>query len=305
MLCTHTSRGIGHLRDTETMKFTLNPIALSNQIRQLGDPRTRDYPVVTDPLFMFTLLATYLYFVKIAGPRWMKNREPFQIINIIRFYNLFSIAVAIRFLYLVLKFTYLPGGHYNLWCQGITGYMTDEMREYYRTGWIYIAIRYTDLLDTVFFVLRKKFTHVSLLHVLHHTIVAANTWFFALFAPEGQPTLSMCLNVFVHVIMYSYYFLATFGPSVRKYLWWKKYLTTLQIVQFVLIMIHLSIPLFVDCGFPRHLIMLGNVQTFLILCLFVNFYIQTYVVKPANSTPQVGQGAERKAVGAVRNGKNE
>ncbi|XP_050027496.1 very long chain fatty acid elongase AAEL008004-like [Dermacentor andersoni] len=287
------------------MKFSLNPFTLSHQIRQMGDPRTRDYPVVTDPLFVFTLLLSYLYFVKIAGPRWMKNREPFRILNIVRVYNLISIALGIRFLYLVLKFTYLPGGHYNLWCQGITGYMTDEMREYYRTGWIYIAAHYSDLLDTVFFVLRKKFTHVSLLHVLHHTIVVANTWFFALFAPEGQPTMSMCLNVFVHVVMYSYYFLTTFGPSVRKYLWWKKYLTTLQIVQFVLIMIHLSIPLFVDCGFPKHLVMLGNVQTFLILCLFINFYVKTYVAKPTHAVAQGSEGAECKVVDSVLNGKNK
>ncbi|XP_050027497.1 very long chain fatty acid elongase AAEL008004-like [Dermacentor andersoni] len=287
------------------MKFSLNPIMLSHQLRQLGDPRTRDYPVVTNPLFVFTLLLSYLYFVKVAGPRWMKNREPFRIISIVRFYNLLMISVGIRFLYLVLKFTYLPGGHYNLWCQGITGHMTDEMREYYRTGWIYIAVRYCDLLDTVFFVLRKKFAHVSLLHVLHHTIVVANAWFFALFAPEGQPTLGMCLNVFVHIIMYSYYFLTTFGPSVRKYLWWKKYLTTLQIVQFVVIMIHMSIPLFVDCGFPRHLIVMGNVQTFLILCLFVNFYVKTYVAKPVQLVLQGSESEERRNGYFVPNGKNK
>ncbi|KAH6927297.1 hypothetical protein HPB50_001562 [Hyalomma asiaticum] len=294
------------------MKYSLNPITLSRQIRQMGDPRTRDYPLVTDPLFVFTLLAFYLYFVKVAGPRWMKDRKPFRILNVVRLYNVLMVSMGIPFLYLVLKYTYLPGGHYNLWCQGITGYMTDEMREYYRTGWIFIAIRYCDLLDTVFFVLRKKFTHVSLLHVLHHTIVAANTWFFALFAPEGQPTLGVCLNVFVHMIMYSYYFLATFGPSVRKYLWWKKYLTTLQIVQFVLIMIHLSIPLFVDCGFPRHLIMMGNVQTFLILCLFVNFYFKTYVTKAAHvvalstgrPAPSAG-GTERREATFVPSEKNK
>jgi len=30
--------------------------------------------------------------------------------------------------------------------------------------------------------------------------------------------------------MYSYYFLAALGPEMQKYLWWKKYLTRLQIV---------------------------------------------------------------------------
>ncbi|KAK8779185.1 hypothetical protein V5799_019474 [Amblyomma americanum] len=261
------------------MKYSLNPFVLSHQIREMGDPRTRDYPLVMNPLFVFALLASYLYFVKVAGPRWMKNREPFRILSIVRFYNLALVVINLRFLYVLLRFTYLPGGHYNLWCQGITGFMTDEMREFYRTGWVYTAARYMDLLDTVFFVLRKKFTHITHLHVLHHTIVVANGWFFTLFAPEGQTALGMCLNVFVHIIMYSYYFLATFGPAMHKYLWWKKYLTTLQIAQFVIIMIHMSIPLFVDCGFPKHLVIMGNIQTFLILCLFINFYITTYLRK--------------------------
>lgn len=30
--------------------------------------------------------------------------------------------------------------------------------------------------------------------------------------------------------MYSYYFLSALGPHMQKYLWWKKYLTRMQIV---------------------------------------------------------------------------
>ncbi|KAM7292687.1 elongation of very long chain fatty acids protein AAEL008004 [Ixodes scapularis] len=242
----------------------------------MGDPRTRDYPLVVNPFFVFPLILGYLYFVKVAGPRWMKDREPFDIINIVRMYNLGMVAVNARFLYIVLKTTYLPGGRYSLWCQGITGYMDEELTQYYKDGWFFVAVRYVDFLDTVFFVLRKKFRQITHLHVIHHTIVAANVWFWTLFAPEGHVAFGLAINVFVHIIMYSYYFLATLGPGVQKYLWWKKYLTTLQIAQFVLAMLHLSIPLFVDCGFPRYLILLGNAQTFLILVLFVNFYVHAY-----------------------------
>lgn len=38
------------------------------------------------------------------------------------------------------------------------------------------------------------------------------------------------INTFVHVIMYSYYGLAALGPHMQKYLWWKRYLTSLQLV---------------------------------------------------------------------------
>ncbi|XP_002400757.3 elongation of very long chain fatty acids protein AAEL008004 [Ixodes scapularis] len=258
------------------INVSMNPITFLNEIHKRGDPRTRDYPLVVNPFFVFPLILGYLYFVKVAGPRWMKNREPFEITNIVRFYNLCMVAVNARFLYIVLKNTYLPGGRYSLWCQGITGYMDEELTEYYKGGWFFVAVRYVDLLDTVFCVLRKKFRQITHLHVIHHVIVATNVWFWTLFAPEGQVALGLAINVFVHVIMYSYYFLATLGPGVQKYLWWKKYLTTLQIIQFGVSILHLSIPLFVDCGFPKYLIVLGNLQTFLILCLFVNFFVHTY-----------------------------
>lgn len=38
------------------------------------------------------------------------------------------------------------------------------------------------------------------------------------------------LNSLVHTIMYSYYGLAALGPSVQKYLWWKRYITMIQLV---------------------------------------------------------------------------
>lgn len=38
--------------------------------------------------------------------------------------------------------------------------------------------------------------------------------------------------------MYAYYGLSTLGPRMRPYLWWKKYLTTLQMAQLSLISAH-------------------------------------------------------------------
>ncbi|CAN7998832.1 unnamed protein product [Ixodes hexagonus] len=287
---------------TSSMTLTMNPIKFFSELQQMGDPRTRDYTLIMNPLFVFPLVMGYLYFVKVVGPRWMKNREPFQIINLIRFYNVAMVLLNARFLYIVLINTYLPGGHYSLWCQGITGDMTDEMASLYKSASWYVAVRYADFLDTIFFVLRKKFTHITHLHVIHHTVVAVNAWFWVLFAPEGQPALGLAMNAFVHVVMYAYYFLATLGPSVRQYLWWKRYLTTMQIVQFVIFIVHMSIPLFVDCGFPRHLIHAAIAQTILILSLFVNFYIQSYRrTSPTIKKSEVGNGEH--ANGKAINGK--
>jgi len=46
----------------------------------------------------------------------------------------------------------------------------------------------------------------------------------------GLGTFHALLNCVVHVIMYTYYGLTAMGPSYQKYLWWKKYLTTIQLV---------------------------------------------------------------------------
>lgn len=40
------------------------------------------------------------------------------------------------------------------------------------------------------------------------------------------------INSTVHVIMYVYYALAAMGPTVSKYLWWKRYLTMIQLVHY-------------------------------------------------------------------------
>lgn len=38
------------------------------------------------------------------------------------------------------------------------------------------------------------------------------------------------VNSTVHIIMYFYYGLAAAGPRFQKFLWWKKYMTAIQLV---------------------------------------------------------------------------
>ncbi|XP_064482566.1 very long chain fatty acid elongase AAEL008004-like [Ornithodoros turicata] len=259
------------------MLSMLNPFQLMEEIRMRGDPRTRDFPVAGNPFFVFTLTLTYLYFVYVAGPRWMKYRKPFEIINLVRVYNLTMVYLNARFFWLFVSHCYLPGGKYNLFCQGISKTVDPADYELYWQGSWYVLVRYADYLDTVFFIMRKKFNQVTRLHVIHHTTVTCSAWFYFLFAPEGQPALGLCMNAFVHVVMYTYYFLSTFGPEVKKYLWWKIYLTRLQILQFVIFIGHMSIPLFVDCGFPKSLCLVPIANTVVILMLFIDYYYRAYI----------------------------
>ena len=82
----------------------------------------------------------------------------------------------------------------------------------------------------IVFVLRKKNNQVSFLHVFHHGGLVLVSWISLNYAPGGPHVLSGYINCCVHVVMYLYYLLSTWME--RKQLWWKKYITILQVVGF-------------------------------------------------------------------------
>ena len=99
--------------------------------------------------------------------------------------------------------------------------------------------------------------------------------------PGGHETFGGTLNSLVHVFMYSYYFLASLGPQMQKYLWWKKYLTTLQMIQFIIVFVRSIIVIFgiVECGYPRYFSLFSASITFLFFGMFMNFYRENYSKK--------------------------
>lgn len=110
----------------------------------------------------------------------------------------------------------------------------------------------------------------------------AAAWGSAYFGLTNLLIFTLCLNSVVHSIMYTYYFLSTLGPAVQPYLWWKRHLTKVQIVQFFIMIGHLSVPIWKNCGYPNSIVYawLGAVGA--ILLLFVNFYIQSYITQRRN-----------------------
>lgn len=82
----------------------------------------------------------------------------------------------------------------------------------------------------VFFVLRKKDKQVTFLHLYHHTVMPMISWGATKYYPGGHGSFIGMINSFVHIVMYTYYLLSAFGPRVQPYLWWKKYITTMQLV---------------------------------------------------------------------------
>ncbi|KAI1309053.1 Elongation of very long chain fatty acids protein 4 [Halotydeus destructor] len=88
------------------------------------------------------------------------------------------------------------------------------------------------------------------------------------------------LNCFVHVLMYTYYFLSSFGPEIQPNLWWKKPLTKLQLVQFVILLAQSRyFAFFLNCPGVSIVPHLQMAESGYFLFAFGQFYITTYSKK--------------------------
>ncbi|XP_017300419.2 elongation of very long chain fatty acids protein AAEL008004-like [Diaphorina citri] len=187
----------------------------------------------------------------------------------------------------------LTGFHllFQLFYPGVVSYLlqhscTPKPREendiwmmFCEASYLYYISKIIDLLDTIFFVLRKKNSHITFLHVYHHAMMVLTTWAFLRYFKGEQGIFIGLLNSLVHVVMYSYYFLAALGPEVQKYLWWKKYITKFQLTQFALFCIHQLSLIVLSCDMPVALTYYIFFQAVVMCVLFGNFYYQTYTKK--------------------------
>jgi elongation of very long chain fatty acids protein 4 len=95
-------------------------------------------------------------------------------------------------------------------------------------------------------------------------------------AYAGDVYYTVVLNSFVHLVMYYYYLKASFGASPR----WGKYLTQLQMVQFVSMNAQAMYLLYNSCDFPRK-VTLGYLFYILsLLVLFLQFYFRKHCSSP-------------------------
>ncbi|XP_022652596.1 elongation of very long chain fatty acids protein AAEL008004-like isoform X1 [Varroa jacobsoni] len=244
-------------------------------ILSTGDPRTRDWPMMGSPVIVVSILASYLYFCTSLGPRLMKNREAFNIRPIVLAYNVIMVGLSLFFCVLTLKLTYVGQeiGPYNVVCEATS--TTDSVLLYW--GWWYMLTKIGELLDTVFFVFLKKNSHISFLHLLHHSLALGTVWMDINNGITGQVAMFPILNAAVHVVMYGYYGLAALPSSVKPNLWWKKYVTQFQIAQFFALMVHGLMPFIFDCGFPKTMASLMVLEAGLFTCLFSDFYYKNYI----------------------------
>ncbi|XP_078508742.1 very long chain fatty acid elongase 4-like [Lissotriton helveticus] len=239
-----------------------------------GDKRTDPWLLVYSPVPVALIFSLYLLVV-VFGPRMMQNREPLKLTSVLITYNfaLVSLSVYMFFEFLVTSLR----ANYSYLCQPVDYSHSELGLRMARVCWWFFFSKVIELLDTIFFILRKKFDQISFLHVYHHATMIFNWWSGVKYVAGGQSFFIGMLNSFVHIFMYLYYGLAVMGPRMQKYLWWKRYLTIMQLSQFVAIAAHSSYNLFTDCDFPDGFNSIVFIYIVSLILLFSNFYIQTYL----------------------------
>ncbi|CAB4056724.1 ELOVL4 [Lepeophtheirus salmonis] len=151
-------------------------------LMSIGDPRVQDWPLMSSP--RITLIIAFLYLaICYFGPKWMSNKKPWSINSFVLLYNLLITTLNV----------YIGADNSNCICS-LVGYYASKGFE---------------LFDSLFFILRKKESQLTFLHVYHHSTMFCLWWIGVKYVAGGSSFL------------------------VRAYLWWKKYLTSIQMVQFV------------------------------------------------------------------------
>ncbi|XP_035644117.1 elongation of very long chain fatty acids protein 1-like isoform X2 [Oncorhynchus keta] len=225
-----------------------NIMSLYEYLLQRTDHRLLPYPLMRTPFQMTSILLGYVFFSLYAGPRLMVNRKPYHLKSAMIVYN-FSMVFLNAFL--VYEFLMSGWGTTFTWRCDLCDYSSSpQALRMVRVAWWFYFSKFIELLDTLFFVL-----------------------------PGGMSSFHAMVNACVHVIMYTYYGLSAAGPRFQKYLWWKKYMTAIQLIQFVLISLHISQYYFMEkCDFqvPMFIHLIWMYGTFFFV-LFSNFWIQAYI----------------------------
>lgn len=232
--------------------------------------------------FQDVLMVLVAYYLIIFNTKFLiSNYKPFKLSLLFQIHNLFLTIISLillhSFLDQIIPIYWKNGLYYSI-CNSDA--WTQQLMTLYYINYL---IKYYQLLDTLFLVLRHK--NLAFLHLYHH----GATVLLCYVELVGFTTISwvpIVLNLFVHVVMYWYYFLTSLGQTVR----WKKWVTKLQIVQFILDLgfiyfatynklvshFNIDLPFCGDCfgTMSSNLMGCGIITSYLVL--FSLFYKQIY-----------------------------
>ncbi len=260
-----------------------------------------DFSFFTTPLSAFSIpvVGTALYLIVIFSLQAIiKRPHPLKLFTALHnwFLCVLSSAMTIGILMNVIPFA-TNFGLMHAYCDRVgPQHPHFNMNHGALAFWCFVFYfsKFYEMVDTLLMVLKQR--PLTLVHVYHHFIVPYLFWIFLYTDTTGHWSLAFN-NSLVHVFMYYYYMMTTLGYTV----WWKRYLTMMQIVQFFIDMFatwpHL---LFLrafgiwDCRGSMYAVYFGQAIGISFVYLFTTFYVRSYA-STAN-----GKAVENKDEGKLK-----
>lgn len=146
-----------------------------------GDPRVKDNLLMSSPAPITLIVLNYVLFVKVWGPAFMADRKPFQLRSLLLAYNLFLVFYNAIMWYHGGLYGWF--GKYSFKCQPMDYSNSEDGFGMSQVAHAFFLSKIIELLDTVFFVLRKKNQQISFLHVWHHAFMCISMWWCVKFVP--------------------------------------------------------------------------------------------------------------------------
>lgn len=234
------------------------------------DSPIKDYPLMQFST-AFAFLVAYLMFIVfgtlLMSRSWMPafNTRPLQFI-----YNPLQVLVCA---YMTIETAILLyRNNYPIFCPPYNG----KNPVIHNVLYLFYVTKLFDFLDTVFIIASKKWNQLSFLHLYHHSTIWCLYWLNANVAYDADMYMTIFLNSGIHFIMYMYYFVSYHTKDI----WWKKYLTGLQIIQFFLMNAHAWILTYLGCcQTPPVIHKLYTWYILTLIALFAHFYYVNYIAK--------------------------
>ncbi|OSX76321.1 hypothetical protein BU14_0197s0017 [Porphyra umbilicalis] len=187
-------------------------------------PLSADFPLMR-PSTAASFGLAYLAFVALVPPLFKAVGFSIKLKPVMRLYNVFMVALSAYMCGMSILLARQSND--TVWCVPLAS--GEAGRRMATLTWIFTYSKVIEFLDSVFMVFEGRWRQLSFLHVYHHLSILSY-WFAILWiAPGSDAYFSLAGNSFIHVLMYSYYLLASFNITP----WWKYYITYCQILQFV------------------------------------------------------------------------